>query len=150
GRRGRARGGGVPRELRVLPLLRRRGAGQQALRERHVRLDRDPLLPPPQADLPRRRPDAAGAERGPFRASLRMTLQPGCRFAVAPRFHLAGDWPRRLRLGTGVEESGGGFLPCGPWRPPADDELEALLPSPDAAPEELAECVRLFPIPKHL
>jgi hypothetical protein len=79
-----------------------------------------------------------------------MNLQPGCRFAVAPHFHLAVDWPRRLIVGTGVEEAGG-FFPRGPWRPPTDDELTHLVGCADSTPAgESAGVVELFRLPEHL
>src|SRR5579872_4970459 len=55
-----------------------------------------------------------------------MTLQAGCRFVVAPRFHLTVDWPERLLLGVGWEETNGGFFPRASWRPPSADELTIL------------------------
>jgi hypothetical protein len=63
-----------------------------------------------------------------------MTPRPGLRFAVAPHFHLAADWPRRLLVGGG------------PWRPPGDDELARLV----AAGDESEAAVRLFGLPAHL
>src|SRR4051794_38543020 len=80
-----------------------------------------------------------------------MNLQPGCRFAVAPHFHLPVDWSRRLRVGTGVDEIDGGFFPRGPWRPPTGDELAHLVGSADSTPaEEPDGAVRLFRLPEHL
>jgi hypothetical protein len=81
-----------------------------------------------------------------------MTLQPGCRFVVAPHFHLPADWPRRLRIGAGVAEAHGCFFPLPSWRPPTTDELAVLVrasvePMP---PEELEACVCLFQLPRHL
>jgi hypothetical protein len=81
-----------------------------------------------------------------------MTLQPGCRFVVAPHFHLPADWPQRLLIGAGVEEVDGGFFPQHPWRPPTTDELPVLVgasvgPTPS---EELEACVCLFQLPEHL
>ena len=55
-----------------------------------------------------------------------MNLLPGCRFAVAPKFHLSPDWASRITIGTGVEESDGKFFPRGPWRDPTRDELALL------------------------
>src|SRR5262249_55908349 len=88
----------------------------------------------------------------PARTSSRMTLQPGCRFVVAPHFHLPDNWPRRLLIGTGVEQVNGRFSPRPSWRPPTEDELKVLLqtsiqPEPR---EELEECIALFPLPGHL
>jgi hypothetical protein len=79
-----------------------------------------------------------------------MTLQPGCRFTVAPHFHLSADWPRRLLVGAGVEEAEARFFPREPWRPPTADELALLVmgPTPEAPPE--AGCVWLFALPEHL
>jgi hypothetical protein len=82
-----------------------------------------------------------------------MTLHPGCRFVVAPRFHLPADWPRRLLVGAGVEEVGGCFFPHPSWRPPTADELAALvqgLAEPTLTEEELEACVCLFQLPGHL
>lgn len=91
-----------------------------------------------------------------------MTPHPGCRVAIAPRFHLDPDWPNRLRFGAGVAEEDGRFFPRGPWRPPTADELGALtvgdigLSSPgplpmlgEAAPSP-ADAVWLFQLPAHL
>jgi len=63
-----------------------------------------------------------------------MNAEPSFRLAVAPRFRLSADWPRRLALGT-------------PWRPPTDRELAALVG--DAARPESEEVV-LFALPRHL
>jgi hypothetical protein len=81
-----------------------------------------------------------------------MTLQPGCRFVVAPHFHLPADWPRRLLIGAGVEEADGGFFPLPSWRPPTTDELSVLVRASDGPtpPEELEACVCLFQLPGHL
>jgi hypothetical protein len=79
-----------------------------------------------------------------------MTLQPGCRFAVAPHFHLRADWPRRLQVGAGVEEAGGSFFPRQSWRPATADELALLVSAADEPAEELENCVCLFPLPGHL
>ena len=45
-----------------------------------------------------------------------MTLLPGWRFGIAPRFQIEADWPARLALGAGVTEDDGAFFPHGPWR----------------------------------
>jgi hypothetical protein len=81
-----------------------------------------------------------------------MMLQPGCRFAVAPHFHVPADWPRRLLVGAGVEEADGRFLPRQSWRPPTPGELALLVqeadrPEPSGEPEA---CVCLFQLPQHL
>jgi hypothetical protein len=81
-----------------------------------------------------------------------MTLLPGCRFIVAPHFHLPADWPRRLLLGPGVEERNGHFFPLHSWRVPTSDELSRLVwtsdgPTPE---EELDGCVCLYQLPGHL
>lgn len=91
-----------------------------------------------------------------------MTLLPGCRLVVAPRFHLAADWPARLSVGSGVDDVGGKFFPRGPWRAPTPGELAALVHSPDV-PGVLPmvgdavdpggvpdDAVWLFQIPEHL
>lgn len=81
-----------------------------------------------------------------------MTLQPGCRFVVAPHFHRPADWPRRLFVGTGVDETDGQFVPRHEWRPPTDDELALLVQATDgpSTSEELNDCVCLFQLPGHL
>lgn len=81
-----------------------------------------------------------------------MTLQPGCRFVVAPHFHLPADWPRRLLVGSGVDEADGCFFPQQSWRPPTPDELSLLVRASDGPtpPEELEACVCLFQLPGHL
>src|SRR5262249_7833833 len=144
GGRNQSRGRDVPAELHLFPLLWGRRAGQQVFRERDVRLDRNPVLPAAQEGLPRRDPGVAGTRReggrrsasdragSPACASPRMTLEPGCRFVVAPHFHLRADWPRRLQVGAGVEEAGGCFFPRQSWRPPTPDELSLLVRASDA------------------
>ncbi len=81
-----------------------------------------------------------------------MTLQPGCRFAVAPHFHRPADWHRRLFVGTGVDEGDGQFVPRHEWRPPTDDELSVLVRTANGplTPEELSASVCLFQLPGHL
>src|SRR5262245_30994491 len=102
-----------------------------------------------------------------------MSLLPGCRFAVAPKFHLSADWLTRIALGTGVEGADGKFFPRGPWRAPTPGELAVLVarepaaaPSgalpllDDPAPPQGADAPRsavalddhicLFQIPEHL
>jgi hypothetical protein len=81
-----------------------------------------------------------------------MTLQPGCRFTLAPHFHLSVEWPHRLLVGAGVEQHDGRFYPSPSWRPPTTDELSVLVRASDepAAPEELEACVCLFQLPRHL
>jgi hypothetical protein len=81
-----------------------------------------------------------------------MILQPGCRFVVAPHFHMPADWPRRLLLGAGAEGARGSVLPVPAWRAPTAEELALLVwnsaePPP---PERLEACVCLFQIPGHL
>src|SRR5262245_46073853 len=81
-----------------------------------------------------------------------MILRPGCRFVVAPRFHLPPDWQRRFDIGIGLEEMGGRFFPRNCWRPPTTDELDLLLP-PSTEPmsdEELDASICLFQLPTHL
>jgi hypothetical protein len=80
-----------------------------------------------------------------------MTLQPYCRFVVPPRFHFLADWPRRLLVRAEVEESDGCFIPQTSWRSPTTDELAMLAHSSvePASPEELADCVCLFQLPRH-
>jgi hypothetical protein len=81
-----------------------------------------------------------------------MTLQPGCRFAIAPHFHLPADWPRWILVGAGVEEADGCFYPRSTWRPPTTDELAVLLRSADepTSPEEMEASLCLFQLPGHL
>jgi hypothetical protein len=81
-----------------------------------------------------------------------MTPQPGCRFAVAPHFHLPTDWSRRLLVGAGVEEVDGAFFAPGSWRPPTPEELDVLVQTAaePMSPEELDACVCLFQLPRHL
>jgi hypothetical protein len=81
-----------------------------------------------------------------------MTLQPGCRFLVAPHFHLPADWPRRLLVGAGVEEAGGSFHPRQSWRPPTTDELPLLVGTSDGPTqtEDMEDGVCLFQLPGHL
>src|SRR5262249_61712496 len=91
-------------------------------------------------------PDSAAP---PACASRRMTLEPGCRFVVAPHFHLRAEWPGRLLVGAGVEEAGGCFFPRKPGRPPTADELPLLVQASDGptAGEDLEACVCLFQLP---
>ena len=81
-----------------------------------------------------------------------MILQPGCRFVVAPHFHLPAEWARRLRVGTGVAEADGCFFPHSSWRPPTPDELPLLVRASDGptTSEELEASVCLFRLPGHL
>lgn len=79
-----------------------------------------------------------------------MPPPPRCRFAVAPRFHLAADWAGRLAVGAGVWESAGRFFPRGPWRPPTAEELALLVAGPESGAEPDTETGRLFQIPGHL
>ena len=96
-----------------------------------------------------------------------MSPLPGCRFAVAPKFHLSADWAARLTIGAGVEESAGRFFPRGPWRAPTPDELVLLVareptaapsgalpllgdPAPPARAVAPDDHICLFQIPEHL
>jgi hypothetical protein len=81
-----------------------------------------------------------------------MNLLPGCRFVVAPHFHLQADWSRRLLIGAGIEEVDGGFNPRPSWRAPTDGELSLLVRAPDEQPssEDLQASVCLFQLPGHL
>jgi hypothetical protein len=81
-----------------------------------------------------------------------MKLLPGCRLVVAPHFHPSADWPRRLSLGAGVEQTADGLLPRPPWRPAGADELALLVldPAQPTAREELSDCLCLFVVPGHL
>jgi hypothetical protein len=81
-----------------------------------------------------------------------MNLQPGYRFVVAPLFELPADWPVRLMVGAGVDETDGRFFARDSWRPPTPDELRLLVRTPDGAtpPEDLEACICLFRLPAHL
>lgn len=95
-----------------------------------------------------------------------MNLRAGCRFAVAPKFHLSADWVARLTIGAGVEESDGRIFPRGPWRAPTAEELDLLVarapttapgalpllddPAAPARAGALDEHIGLFQIPEHL
>jgi hypothetical protein len=81
-----------------------------------------------------------------------MTLQPGCRFVVAPRFHLPADWTRRLLIGAGVAEAAGGFYPRQSWRPPTAGELALLVRAAEepTPADELESSVCVFQLPEHL
>src|SRR5262249_8977407 len=113
-----------------LPLLRRRGSRQQALRERFFRLHRDALLSS----------DAAGhAGRGPRQAPAptlsptvasrveRLELQEGFALVTAPRFRPCRSWADRLRLNGGIEREGRRVHPRSNWRPPTTRELSLLV-----------------------
>jgi hypothetical protein len=82
-----------------------------------------------------------------------MRLEPGFALTVAPRFHLPGAWPDRLRVNSGVEAQGEYFFPRADWRLPAPDEL-ALLTDADGAPAApdgfRREALSLFHVPEHL
>jgi hypothetical protein len=81
-----------------------------------------------------------------------MSLQPGCRFVIAPRFYLPADWSQRFLVGEGVVEAEGGFYPREAWRPPTADELANLLRPSDGptSSEEAAASLCLFRLPEHL
>ena len=96
-----------------------------------------------------------------------MNLLSGCRFTVAPKFHLNADWATRITIGTGVEEADGRFFPRGPWRAPTSGELALLVarepaaspsgalpllddPAPPARAGALDDHICLFQIPEHL
>jgi hypothetical protein len=72
------------------------------------------------------------------------------RWAVAPRFHLPIDWPRRLLLSDGVERREGLFFPRLPWRPPTPEELARLTVPPGAPPIDPERALSLFGLPRHL
>ena len=82
-----------------------------------------------------------------------MHLERGFALTIAPRFHLPGAWPDRLRINGGVEAPDGYFFPRADWRVPAPEEL-ALLTGDDgapAAPDGLRrEALSLFRLPEHL
>jgi hypothetical protein len=65
-----------------------------------------------------------------------MTRQPPCRFAVAPRFHLPGDWPKRLQLAEGGE-----------WVSVTADLQSCLVNTGETKPDSVVE---LFRLPVHL
>jgi hypothetical protein len=82
-----------------------------------------------------------------------MHLERGFALTVAPRFHLPGAWPDRLRVNSGVEARGEHFFPRADWRLPAPEEL-ALLANDDGAPAApdgfRREALSLFHVPEHL
>src|SRR5262249_36825400 len=125
-------------------------------RERHLRLDRDPVLSAAHEGLPGRDRGLARAPpagpRGPPAAGANrdMTPPPRCRLTVAPRFHLAPDWAAPPAVGTGGREADGRFFPRGPGRSPAADELPLLVAGPEDGPEKDAAAGCLFQIPGHL
>jgi hypothetical protein len=81
-----------------------------------------------------------------------MRLEPGFVLTVAPRFHLPGAWPDRLRVNSGVEPRDGRFFPRADWRLPAPEELALL--TTDGAPAVpdgfRRQALSLFHIPEHL
>jgi hypothetical protein len=81
-----------------------------------------------------------------------MNLQPGCRYAVAPHFHMTVDWSQRLLIGVGVDECNGCFVARNSWRPPTPDELSLLAhASPEVIPQgALEESLLLCQFPAHL
>jgi hypothetical protein len=81
-----------------------------------------------------------------------MILQPGCRFVVAPHFHLPADWARRLLVGAGINEVDGSFFAHPSWRPPTAEELAVLVePGAEATPAvDLETCVCLFHLAGHI
>jgi hypothetical protein len=81
-----------------------------------------------------------------------MHLEPGFALTVAPRFHLPGAWPDRLRVNSGVEARDGHFFPRADWRPPAPEEVALLTGegAPAAADRFRPEALSLFHVPGHL
>ena len=80
-----------------------------------------------------------------------MIMPPGCRFIVAPHFHMPLDAPRRLLLGPAVREIESRRQPITAWRSPNADELAMLQPAEDAATSpEGHGTVALFHLPAHL
>jgi hypothetical protein len=81
-----------------------------------------------------------------------MTLQPGCRFVVAPHFHLTLDWPQRVLIGAGVVEDEGRFIAQQPWRTPTADELSLMVLPLDQpiSGDALEDILCLFQLPEHL
>jgi hypothetical protein len=81
-----------------------------------------------------------------------MDLEPGFALTVAPRFHLPGAWPDRLRVNSGVEARDGHFFPRADWRLPAPEELALLTDDgTTAAPDGFRrEALSLFHVPGHL
>src|SRR5262249_52822358 len=113
----------VPAGLPLLRLLRRRSAGQQVLRERHLRLDGDAVLPPAHAGVPGRGPRQTRAQQG-----YRMTAPTP--IAVAPNFYLPGPPADRLLIADGAG-----------WHKPSEGERSA---------EPHGDAVLLFALPGHL
>src|SRR5262249_42178518 len=115
-------------------------------RERHLRLDRNPVLPAAQEDLPRRLVGPTGKRSrraAPASGGRVVTLQPGFPIQVYPTFHLQLDLRERVLLGDRDGHA---------WQPPDDDELRCLLPdaATPATPARLLESVCLFQLPRHL
>lgn len=81
-----------------------------------------------------------------------MTLMPGFKFMVAPRFHVSGEWSSRLLIGSGVEVVNGVFVPRPEWRAPVAEELAMLLADESMHESSAAtqNCVSLFRLPEHL
>jgi hypothetical protein len=81
-----------------------------------------------------------------------MHLEPGFALTVAPRFHLPGAWPDRLRVNSGVEARGEHFFPRADWRLPAPEELALLTDEgTPAAPDGFRrEALSLLHVPGHL
>lgn len=79
-----------------------------------------------------------------------MSLKPGCRFTVAPRFHITGDWSRRLLIGSGVDELDGDFVPRDSWRHPTAGELSMLIAGGEETAVQPHGCACLFTLPEHL
>jgi len=78
-----------------------------------------------------------------------MTLRLGCRLVVAPSFQLPIDWARRVQLGGGIERQGEVFVARIDWRQPDPGERDLLLADP-LMPQDFAESVCLFALPRHL
>ena len=81
-----------------------------------------------------------------------MKLHPGCRFIIAPRFHMSAEVPQRLMLRSAADPHDSRGLASAAWRAPTADERAWLLPPADGPmPEEEANAVvSLFQLPMHL
>ena len=133
------------------------GAALQPIsfRERDAGFDRNVLLPTAQESLHRHGFGGSGGEcrrnwHAPASGSIGMTLRPGCRLAVAPRFHMPADWSRRLSIAHGFDLAGENIYPRLPWRSATNDEIGLLTIGSDESPMSVDDCVWLFHLPGHL
>jgi hypothetical protein len=71
---------------------------------------------------------------------------------VPPLFRLSVDWSVRLRIASGVERVGDGWVAIDDWRSPTELEQNLLAPVSFAEPltSILPDCLCLFALPNHL